>query len=429
MVVASADAATLRVPGQHATIQAAIHVSTEGDLVLVAPGTYRERLKLKPGIILKSEGGDEKGRHGLKRAEVTILDGSGGSGPGVKMAPRATLDGFTITAVGRYDDKLWQHHFDTQGNEQPHEHIGQEGTPGIAVNCDCAVLNNLVHHIGDTGIAIAGTPGERVSPRIAGNVCYRNMGGGIGSMGGSQALIEGNTCFENFYAGIGCDASSPVIKANDCHDNIRAGIGISEGSSPEVTGNRCFNNRRAGIGIRTGGDTQPLVQGNECSGNGMAGIGVEEGARPLIVKNRLTGNKLVGIGVAGGSEATIKDNELAREGGVPPMIAVLDGSRAVIIGNTIWGGGVAGILVKGTAEIRDNHLIGNGPEAKPPANNAIWAHAGSEVVMGANRIEGWKQTLTVAKGAAVITKDQSPTARKPSDHHSPPSPRKIPNEP
>ncbi|WP_395715986.1 right-handed parallel beta-helix repeat-containing protein [Prosthecobacter sp.] len=381
-------AATIHVPQDHASVQMAIDAAKPGDIVLVAAGTYREPLKLKPGVIVKSAGNDEKGKVGLKRAEATILEG------GVEMAAKAVLDGFTVTGVGNYDEKLWQHHFDTQGNEQPHEHIGADGTPGIAVAVECSVLNNIVHHIGYTGIAITGG-----SPRLAGNICYRNMGGGIGSMKGSTAIIEKNECFENFYAGIGCDASSPAIRDNFCHDNIRAGIGISEGSSPLVSGNRCHHNRRAGIGIRTGGATRPIVEHNLCRDNAMAGIGIEDGARPLLLENRLIDNKLVAIGVTGGSSAMIRDNELVREGGAPPMIAVLDQSKASILGNTIRGGGVAAILVKGTAEIRDNRFIGGSPRA----TNAIWAPSGAVVRLANNHVELWKHELNAAKDAQVTS--------------------------
>jgi hypothetical protein len=399
-------AATLRVPGQFGSIQSAIEAAAKGDTVSVSPGTFRERLRLKTGIIVRSEGDDAKGTLGLRRAESTTLDCPGGSGPGVEMAKDATLDGFTITGVGKYDDALWLHHFDTRGNEQEHESIGGSADPGISAACDCAVLNNIVHHIGSTGIAIAGAPGVLVSPRLAGNICYRNMGGGIGVMQGAAGVVERNVCFENFHAGIGCDAASPAVRDNICRGNIRAGIGISNGASPQVVGNRCFENRRAGIGIRTGRATRPLVERNECADNGMAGIGVEEGARPILLKNRLTGNKLVAIGVTGGSEATIRDNELVRDGGAPPMIAVLDDSSALITGNTIRGGGVAGILVKGKAVIRGNDFTGNGPAAKPPANNAIWAQAGAEVTMGGNRVEGWKRAVNRADGASVkVEKD------------------------
>jgi parallel beta-helix repeat protein len=343
-------AAALQVPKDHVSIQNAINAAKPGDTVLVATGTHRGPFKLEAGVTLKSTGNDEKGKLGLKRAEATILEG------GVEMAENAVLDGFTVTSVGNYDEKLWQHHFDTYGNEQPHEHIGADGSPGIAVPITCEVRNNIVHHIGYTGIAITGG-----SPRIAGNVCYRNMGGGIGSMKGSTAIIEKNECFENFYAGIGCFGASPTIKDNICHTNIRAGIGISDGSSPKVTGNRCFKNRRAGIGIRTGNHTRPMIEDNECRENDMAGIGIEEGARPDILRNRLINNKLVAIGISGGSRAIIADNELSREGGTPPMISVLEDSRGAISGNTIRGGGVAAIVVKGAADITRNRFVTPAP--------------------------------------------------------------------
>lgn len=379
-------AVTIHVPKDHASIPKALDAAKSGDTVLVNAGTYREPLTLKPGVIVKSAGDDEKGKLGLKRAEATILEG------GVEMAEKALLDGFTVTGVGIFDEKLWQHHFDTQGNEQPHEHIGADCKPGITVATNCIVTNNIVHHIGYTGIAI--TAG---SPRIANNVCFRNMGGGIGSMKGSKAMIEKNDCFENFYAGIGCDGSSPTIKDNICHDNIRAGIGISEGSSPKVTGNRCFNNRRAGIGIRTGAETRPVVEANECRDNAMAGIGVEEGARPTLRKNKLINNKLVAIGVTGGAQAVITENEITREGGMPPMIAVLEDSRAEITGNTIRGGGVAAVLIKGSAVVRGNHFV----TANTKASNAIWVHGGATATLDANKIEGWLRELNAAKDAKV----------------------------
>jgi parallel beta-helix repeat protein len=441
---------TLRVPGDFPTIQAAITAAQSGDTVLVSAGTYRERLKLKPRVTVRSEGADARGRLGLLRAEATILDGTSGTGPGVQMADDAVLDGFTVTGVGKFDDVLWQQHFDTRGNGQRHEHIGQPGTPGIAAESGGAILNNIVHHIGYTGIAVTGAPGRKVSPRVAGNFCYRNMGGGIGSLDGSTAVIEGNTCFENFHAGIGHHNASPLVRSNTCYGNVRAGIGISEGSSPTVTGNRCFQNRRAGIGIRTGRGTQPAVEVNECFDNGMAGIGVEEEARPTlsrnrcrenrfagigisdksearvlgneclsngeagiglrggaraeIIGNRLASNNLVAIGVTGGSTARIAGNEIMRAGGMPPLIAVLDASRATVESNTIHGGGVAGVLVEGTAEVLNNRFLGTGARRSGPPNIAVWAKQGSTVNFSGNHVEGWRQALSAIGTAEVVAR-------------------------
>lgn len=315
--ISALAAETRRVPEQHTTIQSAIDVAQAGDTILVAAGTYKERIKLKAGLILKSVGDDTKGTLGLKRAEATIIDGGGeqGTGAGVTMAERSTLDGFTVTNVGVYDENEWNRHHATHGEQQAHEMIGAPGTAGISVTgVSCSIQNNIVHHIGYTGIAVQNVAGKNCSPHVYRNVCYRNMGGGIGSMYKSTALIEENICFQNFYAGIGHDDASPTVINNLCYENIRAGIGISEGSQAIVRGNKCHHNRRAGIGVRTGSNTRPLIEHNDCYTNDMAGIGAREEAAPLIRRNRCYQNKLAGIGSRTGATPTIVDNECFENG-------------------------------------------------------------------------------------------------------------------
>ena len=126
MPLTDVKAATIHVPKEHKTIQGAINAANAGDSVVVSPGIYKERLRLKAGVTLRSAGEDSKGKVGLKRAEETIIDGNyqGAYGPGVAMAESSTIDGFTVTGVGKYDDAAWKKHWETLGEEQPHEHIG-----------------------------------------------------------------------------------------------------------------------------------------------------------------------------------------------------------------------------------------------------------------------------------------------------------------
>ena len=134
------------------------------------------------------------GKLGLQRAEATIIDGNfqGAEGPGVKMAENSTLDGFTVTGVGEYDDDAVEkasRHARRRAVARAYRRPRHGGVAVIGVT-RCTVKNNIVHHIGYTGIAIIGAEGKRVSPHIFRNVTYRNMGGGIGSMKQSTATSK-----------------------------------------------------------------------------------------------------------------------------------------------------------------------------------------------------------------------------------------------
>lgn len=86
----SAWAATINVPADQPTIQDAINAASNGDTVLVAPGTYYELIDFTgKAITVQSSGG----------AAATILDGNG-SGPLVSFQSGETstsvLEGFTL---------------------------------------------------------------------------------------------------------------------------------------------------------------------------------------------------------------------------------------------------------------------------------------------------------------------------------------------
>ena len=414
------SAREIHVPRDFAIIQRAIDASKSGDMILVSPGTYPERLVLKPNISLRSIGDNTKGKQGLKRAENTKLVHPEGKGAGVTMAMNSRLDGFTITGVGQYDEELWNQHHATQGEDQEMRHIGASGTPGIAVNDTCQVAYNIVHHIGYTGIAITGIKGQKVEPKIEHNICYRNMGGGIGIMRGANPLVIHNTSFENFYAGIGFSEANGTLMHNHCYRNIRAGIGISENSSPTLENNHCHHNRRAGIGIRTGKDTQPLIKNNLCTDNDMAGIGSKQNAQPRITGNTCLRNKLAGIGCKENANATITGNTCKNNGlsGIG-----LNGARATLINNKCEGNGTAALgLERGSvATATDNILIAktmvaigvrNGSQLTAK-NNKVGRKGGmppliavlekSHLNLSGSQLEGGGVAAVLVDGKAVLT--------------------------
>lgn len=435
------SAGTISVPGTHKTIQAGIDAAKSGDTVLVESGVYKESIKLKPGITLRSAGNNAKGKLGLKRAETTIID-SAGKIPGVEMAEGATLDGLTVTHAGKFDQAAFDKHYESRGEHLPDEQgaVGFEDSESAVqvANVTATVKNCIVHDNGHTGIGVGG---KTNASQIHNNVVYRNMGGGIGLANGTTALAKGNNCFQNLRGGIGCRASSPEIRENRSYHNVRAGIGIREGATPLVICNECFENRRAGIGNRMKGtaatiknnrcyrngmagigtrnQATPRIEGNECFENEMAGIGVTADAQPTIIGNKIHGNKLaaigldrckagiavirdneitattlVAIGINPGWTVEVEGNQISREGGMPPLVMIFKGAKATFTENEFTGSGVAAIRSQGEIAVKGNTFKCPAPRKGGPPQFAVWALAGSTVGFADdNMVEGWREAV------------------------------------
>lgn len=446
-------ATEIRVPDDYRTIQGAIDAAKPGDIILVDAGTYKERIQLKPQVVVRSAGDDSIGKLGLKRAETTIIDGGGKSDKkfGVQMAEGSELDGFTITNVGNYNEEIWTTHFQSNGEELGDDEgsVQAEGTaPAISIrSVNCRVRNNIVHHNGDVGIAVIGKKGQSITPLIHNNFSYKNLGGGIGVADFAEPIVQKNVCSQNLRAGIGCRNANPFIVDNTCFQNIRAGIGCREGARPIIRDNRCYQNRRAGIGIRMQA-TSPIVEGNQCYQNEMAGIGCRDGAEPIIRNNNCYENKLAGIGsdgakplittnvcrknlaagigIRGNSDVTILNNKcienkrvaigvtqastaiiigntMLRRKGVPPIIAVKDQSTAMIKDNDIHGGGVAAVLIQGKATISENRFHGAGEGAGEKQGNAIWVWKGSKATIDNNKFVGYASAINASGSELIVT--------------------------
>ena len=107
LCIVSSQAATIYVPNNYLTIQDAIDAATNGDTIIVRPGTYVENIDfLGKEITLISEQGPE----------VTIIDGGKPSNPDYGSvvtfingeSPNTILEGFTITnGTGRLRPYPW----------------------------------------------------------------------------------------------------------------------------------------------------------------------------------------------------------------------------------------------------------------------------------------------------------------------------------
>ena len=446
-----ANASEISVPEEASTIQAAIDSASAGDVIVVSPGVYREHLILKRGVTVRSLGSDQIGKQGLKRAELVILQGKGepNEGPGVLMGEGATLDGITVQGFGTFDQEIWNHHYETQGEELSDGDGAvdvENPRGGIVANAvGCVIRNNLVTRNGSGGIAILGKTDATV-PRVTGNIVFENMGGGIGIANESRGVVSANICFKNLRAGIGCRKSMPRIEKNRCFENVRAGIGCRGKAKAVVSDNVCYKNRRAGIGIRMSG-TAPTVVRNQCYENRMAGIGCRDGASPTLIENRCTknamagiggedstpvilnntcsGNEMAGIGLQGckdivvqgnvcldnrlvaiglvaGTVGIVTGNQFQRNGGMPPIVAIKGDSSITFENNQIHGGGVCALLVEGRATIVRNRFMGREGEQ----GRGIWIWQDSSVIAHENRLENYRTPVSSTESELVVRRNQ-----------------------
>lgn len=231
--VFSASANTIHVPGDHATIQAAIDAAVNGDTVLVSDGTYTENINFNgKAITVKSVNG----------ASVTIIDGNAVNTV-VTFSSQETadsvLDGFTIRngAVA----------------------VGSTTGSGIYVaDSSPTIKNNIItDNLGCQGSGIDVYFG---SPLIQGNTITNNKQGGcVGGTGGGGILIGG--------------ASQPQILNNTISGNTTGvdggGISLFAAGTPTISGNIISGNAAAGAGggIAMANDSDAIVTDNVFTGN------------------------------------------------------------------------------------------------------------------------------------------------------------------
>ncbi|QLG61208.1 right-handed parallel beta-helix repeat-containing protein [Halorarum salinum] len=291
---------TVRVPGDEATIQAGVDDASEGDLVLVEPGTYEEAVEVStPGITVR----------GLDRNEV-VLDGEDERDYGVRVtadgvalenmtARHYEVNAFYWTGVegfrgsyltasnngdygvyaygardGRFEHSYASGHPDAGfylGRNQPYEAVVDDvvaehnahGYSGTSTGADLTITNSVWRY-NMTGIVPntlnGNEPPERAT-RIAGNEVYEN---------GNESAPAKPLTSRTFGMGIVLwGGSDNVVEDNDVRDHENFGV-VAAHNVVEPAGNVVRNNRVSGSGVADLALEAPAGDGNRFSGNEFA---------------------------------------------------------------------------------------------------------------------------------------------------------------
>ena len=211
-VSARAFAATIFVPKEHRTIQAALSAAKAGDTVLVSPGTYQEELRLKSNVILK---GDKTRTPVLTKTVMAV------------NVQNATIEGFTVRGGTKNS------HFGIvcQASQVTiRDNTVSEFHHGISADLSAVrIVHNTIEHSFNVGIIV--TIGK--DTLIQENHIINNEGWGIimSELLG-ECLIIGNTIEDNQNIGIQCLNASPTIRENLIRYNL-VGLSIDK-SNPDI---------------------------------------------------------------------------------------------------------------------------------------------------------------------------------------------------
>ena len=235
----------IHVPADQPTIQAGINAASNGDTVLVAPGTYKENVNFKgKAITVKSSG----------RASTTIVDG-GGIGPVVTFDSNeiltSVLSGFTLqngNVSNTYPFEgggiAIEAASPTISGNIIQDNKGSNGGGGIGLGFASPLIkSNIIRNntqssqvsggIGGGGISVRGaSTAQIVRNTIQNNTWPTAFGGGISLFGAGSVLIEnnlfiGNTCYDSGNAiAMANDVSGTVIV-----QNVFTGNNSTNGSS------------------------------------------------------------------------------------------------------------------------------------------------------------------------------------------------------
>ncbi|MFH1467830.1 MAG: MopE-related protein [Pseudomonadota bacterium] len=316
-VDADCTACTSTVPTDHATIQDALDVATDGDVICVAPGTYRECIDF---------GGVEVRLFGIGGPADTIIECTGSSSA-VTFAsaegPGAILEGFTVSG----------------GDSSFHGGgILVEGASPSLV--DLIVTGNEVGWYGG-GVYLGDSSALLQRVRISGNVAwagdYYGWGAGLGAIDSdvllTDVIISDNWAW-NHGGGLYAEASSLRLVNVDLTDNyadIYGGAAFSLDSRLDLENVAIWCNHANG--------------GDEGGSGGLRLLRSEASLTASVVAQNISSARVLdqGAGIYAGSSTLVLTNTAVvsntLHGGSPEGggIYATSDSTVTLVSSDAWG--------------------------------------------------------------------------------------------
>jgi len=272
-------ASTINVPGDYSTIRDALSAAGEGDIIIVAPGTYAENIEFQgKNVTLRSqdpENPDIVSRTILNLSDKHSIHFSGEEGPSCRVA------GFTIQGIilGNYAKPTIEHN--------RIEYPGSMGMENLIRMVNGRIANNEIINITMTSSI------SKIFSDCNGIIENNNISGNIFTGNGSlfsncNGLIRNNIIEFNFIAGSGsplynCKAriENNIIRHNDTLTRGGAAYGCTFLRNNIIYGNRAYQG--GALAYCSGVIENNVIYGNDAQHIGGGLIHVSGSVRNNIV--------------------------------------------------------------------------------------------------------------------------------------------------
>jgi len=231
--ISSASAATLYVPDDYPTIQAAVDAASDGDTIIVRDGTYVENVDVNKRLTIRSENGADFTTVKSTKSYESIFE---------IRADHVNISGFTVIGItANLCDgiALFSNYCNISYNTVSNNTYGIE----IVESNNNKISENTVsnNNIGiDLGISANGNI-------ISNNSITNNKGSGISIEYSDSNIITNNAILNNII-GIKLGGSFNIISNNSVMNNKGSGIYLHGGHNNKVYLNNFINNTRENIG-------------------------------------------------------------------------------------------------------------------------------------------------------------------------------------
>ena len=362
----AAFSATLNVPADYPTIQAAIDAAQDGDTVQVTAGTYYERLVWSnKSIALVGAGAG---------ATIVHAQSSGACLSMTNVPTSARVEGFTFMngtgcLILNNSSPTIANNVITGGSV---DLTWSYGAAGVYLNegSNATLMNNTMTsnvvrgiyiQLGAGGVTIRRSSPTLMSNTITGSDSWAD--GGV-AMSESSAILISNTISGNWGEGHGgvslLNGSSAVLTNNTITNNScrwgTGGVRIESNSTPTLTNNTISNNVAvngwaSGGGVASWSSSPNLkdntIVGNWCEGDG-GGVHINGGS-PVLTNNVIANNGARfgygGVSILNNAAPVLTNNTITNNNSVFTIGGVnSSGSNPTITNCILWGNSGADLV-------------------------------------------------------------------------------------